>query len=98
MNFKPIVVLGVIGLTVSSCGGKEDAEVDLVSATITDFVTEECYCCPGVTLDIEGQQFLVEEFPDSQLTESDLPRTVVVELMEYSGTCPNKDKSVLYHH
>lgn len=97
MNVKPIVVLGGIGLMVSSCGGKDDAEVGLVSATITGFATEECYCCPGVTLDIEGQQFLVEEFPDFELTESDLPRSVVVELMEYSGTCPNKDKSVLYH-
>lgn len=97
MNVKPIVVLGVIGLMVSSCGGKNDAEVEVVSATITDFATEECYCCPGVTLDIEGQQFIVEEFPGFELTEGDLPRTVVVELKEYSGTCPNKDKSVLYH-
>lgn len=97
MNFKTILILGAVGLMVSGCGGKDDEEVDLVSASITDFTTEECYCCPGVTLDIEGQQFLVEEFPGFQLTESDLPRTVVVELMDYSGTCPNKDKSVLYH-
>ena len=84
-------------VTFIGCGADNKVDDDVVSASIVDFTWEECYCCPGVTLDVDGEQLFVEDFPDFELKEEDLPRSVVVELSEYSGECPNKQYSAVYH-
>lgn len=84
-------------LFLASCS-EDDKPADhaVTNATITDFRTEECYCCPSITLETSDGTYIVEEFPDFPLEESLLPIDVLVELKDYEGECPNKDVSADY--
>lgn len=94
---KNLIVL-FTAIFLISCAGESDESPthSVTEAFITDFHTEECYCCPGVTLETESGTYLVEEFPDFTVDKEHLPLRVLVQIGEYEGECPNKDVSVSY--
>lgn len=65
------------------------------SSSILSVTINECYCCPGLSMVIDGEVTFVDTYPQSALVDKAIddgvfPVEVLVETSAYTGNCPNR--------
>lgn len=93
---KKIFAIGTLLFLAGCLGDDLNSDEIVTAATITEFRTEECHCCPSVTLETADSTYTVDEFPDFALEENELPLDVLVVLTDYKGECPGRLVSADY--
>lgn len=100
---KPLEVIALTSLVflMVGCDGDLNIDQDIKSASILSVSTTECYCCPGLSIAINGDIYFVDSIPDSSALNTAIekevfPIDVLLKTSSYMGDCPNRELDVTH--